>query len=74
MTFSGEALRAERHKAHRAFDALWISGLMSRSEAYQWMAKVMVLKKREAHIGKFNATQCRQLIKECRSFKNGTLP
>lgn len=32
-----------RRSAHEAFDPIWMSGTMTRSEAYRWLAKQMRL-------------------------------
>jgi len=66
-------LREARRRAHRAFDAIWMSGLTTRTRAYAWLQKIMHLKKREAHIARFTREQCEQLIVECGRFKNGRL-
>lgn len=63
-----------RDDAHRAFDGLWMSGRMTRTQAYQWLAKVMKVTKRQAHIARFTVQQCGQVIVECKRFKNGKLP
>jgi ssDNA-binding Zn-finger/Zn-ribbon topoisomerase 1 len=57
-------VRAARMRAHRAFDELWTHGHMTRSRAYKWMQKVMVMTKRDAHIAKFDLEQCERLVAE----------
>ncbi|EEL89150.1 hypothetical protein bcere0029_10190 [Bacillus cereus AH1272] len=39
---------------------------MSRSQAYKWMAEVMSLPSKKAHIGMFNERQCFKLLKHIR--------
>lgn len=56
--------RALRIAAHEAFDQLWKDVKMTRKEAYRWLEGVMQLTPEEAHIGMFNAEQCRQLIEK----------
>lgn len=51
-----------RIQAHEVFDELWRNSSMTRRESYRWMEKELNLKPEEAHIGRFNAEQCRQLI------------
>ncbi len=51
-----------RIKAHAALDSLWKSGGMKRGKAYRWMQKAMGMTEEEAHVGKFDAAQCQQLI------------
>lgn len=60
-------LRNLRIRAHRAFDQLWQQGLMTRSEAYRWMADFFCLPLRDAHIGMFSEYRCTELIKKCSS-------
>lgn len=58
--------RKLRIAAHAALDPLWQEGpeqrFESRSRAYKWVQTVMNMSKEEAHIGKFNAGQCKKLI------------
>ena len=51
-----------RIEAHRAFDALWRSRKMTRTQAYQWMREAMGLDKDGAHIGLFTKEQCVRLV------------
>jgi len=55
-------LRTLKMKTHAAFDPLWKSGYMHRTEAYNWLAKRMGIKKHCCHIGMFNESQCTQAI------------
>ncbi|MCP3924868.1 MAG: hypothetical protein GY714_20000 [Desulfobacterales bacterium] len=47
-----------RKSAHEEFDKLWKSKLMSRKEAYTWLAKKLDLSKKKCHIKLFNESQC----------------
>jgi len=47
-----------RIQAHALFDNL----NMSKGKRYRWMQKQMGISPRKAHIGMFNAQQCKQLI------------
>jgi len=60
-------LRNLRIRAHRKFDRIWQTGIMSRQDAYRWMADFFCLPLREAHIGKFSEYRCEELIKKCDS-------
>lgn len=51
-----------RISAHAAFDMLWKSKKMTRSEAYRWLQQAMNLPKDEVHIGRFTVDQCASLI------------
>lgn len=61
-TPANKETKEARMRAHEAFDQLWRSGRMNRSQAYSWMQRVMSMTKDEAHIGKFSAEQCDKLI------------
>lgn len=52
-------VKTARHRAHTAFDDLWMHGQMSRKQAYQWLQKVMQMTKRDAHIAKFDLRSAR---------------
>ena len=45
--------------AHRSFDRLWQTGLMTRRGAYRWMADFFNIDRNEAHIGYFGEYRCR---------------
>ena len=55
--------------AHRAFDRLWRSGLMTKKEAYQWMQTEFGLHEEQAHIAQFGAYMCDRLICACDKFR-----
>ena len=63
---ANEVLRLKRMETHRVFDAFWCSRAMSRTQAYQWLARKMELPESEAHIGGFEMEQCQRLIQLCR--------
>lgn len=42
--------RALRKAAHQSFDTLWRQGLMTRTDAYEWLASALRLKPDECHI------------------------
>ena len=52
-------------KAHDAFDALWKSGGMERTEAYDWLCEQMELDSEDCHIGKFDKKQCKSVVEIC---------
>ena len=68
-TLANGDLRHKRIQAHRAFDRLWRSGLMSKREAYQWMQTEFGLHKDQAHIAQFGAYMCDRLIRACEQFR-----
>ena len=57
-------LRALRVKAHRQFDKLHESGLMSKKEAYGWLAFMLQSPLSQAHIGHLSEHYCDMVIKE----------
>jgi ssDNA-binding Zn-finger/Zn-ribbon topoisomerase 1 len=57
-------LRALRHEAHLYFDRLHLSGLMSRKEAYVWLAAMLQAPLSQTHIGYLSDYCCRQVIEE----------
>lgn len=63
------ALRNKRIRAHRAFDQLWRSGLMTKKEAYQWMQAEFGLHEDQAHIAQFGTYMCDRLIRACERFR-----
>ena len=42
--------RRLRHKAHDAFDPIWQSGLLSRTDAYNWLAERLNIEPADCHI------------------------
>ena len=58
-------LRHLRIVAHRKFDLIWQKGVMSRQQAYRWMADFFCIPLREAHIGQFSEYRCQELIRKC---------
>ena len=64
-TLADGDLRNLRIQAHRKFDEVWKSGIMSRNSAYRWMADYFGIPLGEAHIAMFGEYRCRELIREC---------
>lgn len=58
-------LRSLRIKAHRKFDQIWQNGIMTRDDAYLWMADSFGMTLRDAHIAKFGEYRCKELIEKC---------
>ena len=56
-------LRRWRWRAHLHFDTLWKNkGIMTRTQAYEWLQNITRLSPEEAHIGKFDARECKRLV------------
>ena len=58
-------LRNLRIRAHKAFDQIWRNGVMSRNQAYRWMADLFSIPLSDAHIGRFSEYRCTALIRKC---------
>ncbi len=63
-TLANKTLRQKRILAHTIFDQIWKQGILSKQEAYRWIADTFCLSKRQAHIGNFSDYMCDQLIQE----------
>ena len=57
-------LRALRVKAHKQFDKLHQCGIMSKKEAYGWLAHMLQSPKSQAHIGYLSEYYCNLVISE----------
>ena len=55
-------LREWKKKAHASFDPLWKTKLMTRREAYEWLAKQMGKSLEKCHIGMFDVSECEQVV------------
>ena len=67
-TLANRPLRRKRIDAHRAFNRLWESGLMTKKQAYLWLQAKLGLPKQEAHIGKFSLFRCEEVISLCNDY------
>lgn len=63
-------LRTLKKEAHRQFDPLWKSGLMTRKEAYKWLSTMLNIDLDECHIGMFDIKDCQRTIHLCRQQDN----
>lgn len=61
-------LRALRREAHRYFDRIHQSGLMTKQEAYMWLATIVAAPMAHAHIGQLQEYYCRVVIEESKRF------
>ena len=67
-TLADRPLSQKRRQAHIALNRLWGQGLMTRKEAYRWLQVQLSLPESEAHIGRFSAYRCEQVISLCGRF------
>jgi hypothetical protein len=55
--------RAMRMAAHDAFDRLWMSGQLTRKEAYRRLSESLELAPEKTHISMFNAGVCCSVVR-----------
>ncbi len=60
-TLANSELRKARNLAHSSFDPIWRDGLLSRGEAYKWLAKELNIKQSDCHIAMFEIETCRKV-------------
>ena len=63
-TLANRELRSLRNEAHHHFDQLYLSGLMTKQEAYLWLAALLQAPLSQAHIGYLGEYYCKQVIAE----------
>lgn len=56
-------LRQWKHQAHEAFDPLWKKGYLPRAVAYEILSLALGLPKEQTHIGMFDDSLCRKVIR-----------
>ena len=66
-TLADAKLRQLRKTAHQYFDKLHMSGLMSKNDAYKWLADVISAPLSEAHIGYLGEYYCNQVIEKAKN-------
>lgn len=54
---------AHRARAHRAFDRIWKTGLMSRSDAYRWLSVQMGWPLDDTHMGMMKKADCEKVVR-----------
>lgn len=54
--------RRYRVLAHAAFDAIWKSGMLTRSQAYRMLRDHLKIGKRQCHIAQFDIEQCKEVM------------
>lgn len=60
-------LRKAKQAAHAAFDPIWRDGGVSRKGAYKWLGNTLGLTAQQAHIGKFDVSQCHAVVVNCKT-------
>lgn len=66
-TLATHAMRDARKRAKAAFNPIWQSKCMTRSEAYAWLASQLGIPKGECHIGWFDVDACNQVVRVCKT-------
>ena len=66
VSLAGPRLRKLRYVAHQEFNKLYQSGLMSKRDAYQWLAMTVQAPMAHAHIGHLGEYYCQVVIDESR--------
>lgn len=59
-------LRKAKMAAHAAFDPIWQSEDMTRSEAYAWLSSTLGIKTDDCHIGMFDVDICDRVVAACK--------
>lgn len=63
-------LRTLKKEAHRQFDPIWKSGLMTRKQAYHWLSSMLNIPFEDCHIGMMDIKDCQRTIHLCKSQDN----
>lgn len=63
-TLANHELRTLRNQAHHYFDQLYLSGLMSKQDAYLWLVGLLQVPLSKAHIGFLGEYYCNEVIAE----------
>lgn len=64
-TLADKATRDARKQCKPAFESLWRGGEMSRTQAYEWLAKRLGIPVGECHFGWFDVERCQQAQQIC---------
>ena len=79
-SLANRKVRALRAEAHKHFNKIYLRGIMSREEAYEWLSAMLGIPIGNTHIGQMGEYYCQKVIDESkkllaahakRSFRNG---
>lgn len=59
-----------KDQAHLYFDKIWKFEMMTRSEAYAWLAGYLNLSVEQTHVSLFDVGKCKQAIEASKMFLN----
>lgn len=62
-TLADRETKEARKQAHAAFDGIWKMKYMKRTEAYRWLAGKLDIEPWRCHIGWFDISYCKAVIK-----------
>ena len=65
-TLANAPLRKKRILAHQSFDQIWKRNILSRDQAYRWLADKLGIPLNQTHIALFGDYLCDQVISESR--------
>lgn len=69
-TLATRAMRSARTAAHAAFNPLFESGAMKRTQAYTWLAAQLgIANVEQCHIGLFDIETCIRVVEVCRAYE-----
>lgn len=60
-----KVLRKAKNNAHQAFDYIWKDRIMTRKEAYAWLAKELGIPPERCHIGMMDVSTCNAVVDAC---------
>ena len=60
-------LRKLRKEAHDSFNRLYLTGAMTKDQAYAWLAGMIQAPRSQAHIGYLREYYCEQVIKQSKA-------
>lgn len=59
-------LRKAKNHAHREFDKIWKSGIMTRKQLYIWLSAMLDIPQKNCHIGMFDVDMCNRVVEVCK--------
>ena len=72
MKFKGEQRKFQsfRDKGHYYFDKIWNHKILTRDEAYKWLADKLGVLESDAHFSKLSCQQCEEAVFWCQQLLN----
>ena len=63
-TLANKKVRSLRCEAHKHFNKIYLKGIMTREEAYEWLSHMLGLPIADTHIGQMGEYYCQKVIEE----------